>query len=44
MKKANNKIFLFIYIECLLTDFYNQNFRGKTKKAGSLAILALKVL
>jgi len=27
-----------------LTDFYNQNFGGKTKKAGSLAILALKVL
>jgi len=28
----------------LLTDFCNQNFGGKTKKAGSLAILALNVL
>jgi hypothetical protein len=35
---------LFYQSHLLLTDFYNQNSGGKTKKAGSLAILALKVL
>jgi len=28
----------------LFTDFYNQNFGGKIKKAGSLAVIALGVL
>jgi hypothetical protein len=28
----------------LFTDFYNQNFGGKIKKAGSLAVIALEVL
>jgi len=28
----------------LFTDFYNQSFGGKIKKAGSLAVIALEAL